>query len=604
MSDDKKKKTESEEEKIDTKNINNKIEIDPELEEALSRQQRRKKAITMRKNKSKIAAGRRRNKNRKASPEKLKKRARKAAISAVRKKVASSKGDSYNDLSPSQKEMVDKKVEKRKSLVNRLSKKMLPIVRKKEKERKMKKESIDFEFENFLEEKVDGRKFHQARDKEGRVKTDKRLKPFRHLRKNKEDVSEGYKVLPKIDTSRYTKMKGLEGPFRTRSGKVLYYDNKEGRYYDRDTDMYLSHEDYAAYDDYPKNFREELDQLSSEIAESVRLAESKVEKSLKEKSKESGISYSILKEVFDRGIGAYKTNPGSVRPSVNSKEQWAFARVNSFINGGKTRKTADADLWEKHSKGVNEELEFLNEKETNKSKAIKSALMVIDKMVKKRKDLSSLNSYAYDVARSYNIGMTARELAKMYKDVYGDPEERKSSLEVRQRLMKKYPQFFKENAGDTGTDELTDKYLEDTPGENKAEFIKRIRRNLKEEKQCGLVSFKQLKAFERYVDKMFEKYDIDFRITKHFADRFSDSRNNPCITPKELASFMMKIYKMKGARLKKKADLEAVLKDLETDLNIPVKVNFDVKSGEFEVVTQTIMRKKNFRTPDPILRYK
>ena len=38
-----------------------------------------------------------------------------------------------------------------------------------------------------------------------------------------------------------------------------------------------------------------------------------------------------LEVVFERGIGAYKTNPSSVRPNVKSPEQWAYARVNSFL---------------------------------------------------------------------------------------------------------------------------------------------------------------------------------------------------------------------------------------------------------------------------------
>ena len=38
-----------------------------------------------------------------------------------------------------------------------------------------------------------------------------------------------------------------------------------------------------------------------------------------------------LSKVYERGIGAYKTNPGSVRPNVSSPEQWAMARVNSFL---------------------------------------------------------------------------------------------------------------------------------------------------------------------------------------------------------------------------------------------------------------------------------
>jgi hypothetical protein len=55
----------------------------------------------------------------------------------------------------------------------------------------------------------------------------------------------------------------------------------------------------------------------------------------------------ILDEVYDRGIGAFKTNPQSVRPSVKSAEQWAMARVYAFVMKGKTWKTADKDLADK-----------------------------------------------------------------------------------------------------------------------------------------------------------------------------------------------------------------------------------------------------------------
>lgn len=57
----------------------------------------------------------------------------------------------------------------------------------------------------------------------------------------------GYKLVPSINKERYTELPGLEGPFRTKSGKVLYYDPKEGKYYDRDSDMYLSYKEYEAY---------------------------------------------------------------------------------------------------------------------------------------------------------------------------------------------------------------------------------------------------------------------------------------------------------------------------------------------------------------------
>ena len=39
----------------------------------------------------------------------------------------------------------------------------------------------------------------------------------------------------------------------------------------------------------------------------------------------------MLTAVFNRGVGAYRTNPSSVRPRVSGPEQWAFARVNSFL---------------------------------------------------------------------------------------------------------------------------------------------------------------------------------------------------------------------------------------------------------------------------------
>lgn len=58
------------------------------------------------------------------------------------------------------------------------------------------------------------------------------------------------------------------------------------------------------------------------------------------------VTTSMLEAVYRRGIGAYKTNPGSVRPNVKSPEQWAMARVNSFlriVSGSKSPKH-DKDL--------------------------------------------------------------------------------------------------------------------------------------------------------------------------------------------------------------------------------------------------------------------
>jgi hypothetical protein len=43
------------------------------------------------------------------------------------------------------------------------------------------------------------------------------------------------------------------------------------------------------------------------------------------------VTYAKLEKVFDRGVGAYRTNRQSVRPNVRSEEQWAYARTNSFL---------------------------------------------------------------------------------------------------------------------------------------------------------------------------------------------------------------------------------------------------------------------------------
>ena len=50
------------------------------------------------------------------------------------------------------------------------------------------------------------------------------------------------------------------------------------------------------------------------------------------------VTVGMLARVFKRGIGAYRTNPQSVRPSVNSEDQWAMARVNAFLTAVRTGK--------------------------------------------------------------------------------------------------------------------------------------------------------------------------------------------------------------------------------------------------------------------------
>ena len=53
---------------------------------------------------------------------------------------------------------------------------------------------------------------------------------------------------------------------------------------------------------------------------------------LAEISKITGYELKGLKTIYDKGMGAYKTNPQSVRKNVKSPQQWAQARVYASVN--------------------------------------------------------------------------------------------------------------------------------------------------------------------------------------------------------------------------------------------------------------------------------
>lgn len=66
--------------------------------------------------------------------------------------------------------------------------------------------------------------------------------------------------------------------------------------------------------------------------------------SISDIAKITGYKKSGLETIFDKGVGAFKTNPSSVRPGIRSPEQWAQARVYSAVMGGKTAAIDKAHL--------------------------------------------------------------------------------------------------------------------------------------------------------------------------------------------------------------------------------------------------------------------
>jgi hypothetical protein len=69
--------------------------------------------------------------------------------------------------------------------------------------------------------------------------------------------------------------------------------------------------------------------------------------SLSEISKLTGFQLSGLQTIFNKGVGAFYTNPESVRPHIRSPEEWAYARVSSAVMGGPTAKIDKTHLIKK-----------------------------------------------------------------------------------------------------------------------------------------------------------------------------------------------------------------------------------------------------------------
>lgn len=149
--------------------------------------------------------------------------------------------------------------------------------------------------------------------------------------------------------------------------------------------------------------------------EEVDLEES-AEKSLKDKAEKTGISYGILKKVYDRGVAAWRTGH---RPGT-TPSQWGHARVNSFATGGKTRQTADADLWKQHSK-KNEEFDIAM---INESTSIEKILDVMKKHVLSGEKLMDI---AWNISQLAAVDMSAHKLYNLYVNKYGNPEDKKMS---------------------------------------------------------------------------------------------------------------------------------------------------------------------------------
>jgi hypothetical protein len=125
------------------------------------------------------------------------------------------------------------------------------------------------------------------------------------------------------------------------------YTKWEADYADKEKTKKYKTKKSAATTAYEKRFGKKEESVDNkELLKLILEYDDNVEKALSNKAKATGISKTILKQVYEKGLSAWKTGH---RPGVG-QHQWAMGRVNSFVTGkGKARK-ADKTLWQKAKK--------------------------------------------------------------------------------------------------------------------------------------------------------------------------------------------------------------------------------------------------------------
>jgi len=114
-----------------------------------------------------------------------------------------------------------------------------------------------------------------------------------------------------------------------------------------------------------------------------------------------------------------------------------------------------------------------------------------------------------------------------------------------------------------------------------------------------LVSKSQLDQVEKYADKIFRSLKIDIEFSKHFLERLNDARNKEQITTNELLSLFKKSRQKHGTKIK---DMGAKAQAVIGDVNLPFVLTIDKKNNELDLIAKTVMRKKDFKTSNPVLR--
>ena len=116
------------------------------------------------------------------------------------------------------------------------------------------------------------------------------------------------------------------------------------------------------------------------------------------------------------------------------------------------------------------------------------------------------------------------------------------------------------------------------------------------------ISKSDLDNVEKYADRLYKSSGIDVEFTRHFLDRVNDARNKKQITVAELIRLFKQSFKKYGKKIAQLGpDAEAVLNDMQTDINMPFALKWDGK--ELDLIAKTVMRKSNFATSNQKLSF-
>ena len=110
-----------------------------------------------------------------------------------------------------------------------------------------------------------------------------------------------------------------------------------------------------------------------------------------------------------------------------------------------------------------------------------------------------------------------------------------------------------------------------------------------------------IQQLEQFADRIFANVGIDVEFTKHFKDRVNSERNAKPIVPAELTRLFKQERKRYGKPIAQMGpDSEAVMRDLQTDINVPFALTYDKDNDELDLIAKTVMRKKDFSTPNRV----